>query len=164
VSCPICLTITKPAFAAKVLGKYEAAYNICGGCGYLYVINPHWLKEAYSSAISATDTGLVVRNILTASKIACFLYGVLGERGQGHFLDVAGGYGMLTRLMRDFGFDFYWDDKYCANLFARGFEYREGREACRAVTANLRNYFLLLILYNWRKIVWFSLVSCGHKM
>ena len=38
------------------------------------------------------------------------------------YLDVDGGYGMLTRLMRDYGFHFYWTDPYCQNILARGFE------------------------------------------
>lgn len=33
-----------------------------------------------------------------------------------------GGYGALTRLMRDAGFAFEWYDKYCENLFAKHFE------------------------------------------
>jgi len=40
-------------------------------------------------------------------------------------LDYAGGYGVFVRLMRDIGFDFYWQDKYTENLFVRGFEYDE---------------------------------------
>jgi 2-polyprenyl-3-methyl-5-hydroxy-6-metoxy-1,4-benzoquinol methylase len=35
---------------------------------------------------------------------------------------MAGGYGMLTRLMRDIGFDFYWSDFYCENILAKGFD------------------------------------------
>jgi len=50
-------------------------------------------------------------------------------------LDAAGGYGMLTRLMRDLGFDFYLRDKYCANLMDPGFECREALGNCLAVTA-----------------------------
>jgi len=41
----------------------------------------------------------------------------------GRYLDVAGGTGMLVRLMRDAGFDFYWHDPYCLNIHARGFEF-----------------------------------------
>ena len=40
----------------------------------------------------------------------------------GTFIDFGGGYGMFVRLMRDLGFDFRWQDKFCANIFARGFE------------------------------------------
>ena len=66
---------------------------------------------------------------------AVALYFVMGERGRGRYLDAAGGYGMLTRLMRDYGFDFYWADKYCVNLMALGFEFREDIVPCNAVTA-----------------------------
>jgi len=36
----------------------------------------------------------------------------------GRILDVAGGYGLLTRMLRDRGFDAYSTDAYCKNLFA----------------------------------------------
>lgn len=42
---------------------------------------------------------------------------------------------MLTRLMRDLVFNFYWTDKYCDNLLAIGFEYTQARGACCAGTA-----------------------------
>ncbi|KAF0185750.1 MAG: type 11 methyltransferase [Nitrospirae bacterium] len=124
-----------PCFTAHVLGKYPALYEVCETCGYLHAANPHWLDEAYTRAIAAADTGLVMRNIANACKLAGTLYWVLGERGAGRYLDAAGGYGMLTRLMRDIGFDFYWSDKYCDNLLAPGFEYCQALGVCRAVTA-----------------------------
>jgi hypothetical protein len=133
--CPICDEILKFSFAEKVLCKHEAIYDYCPSCGFLRARDPYWLAEAYSSAITSTDTGLVVRNSNVARKLASVLYGVLGERGQGRFVDIAGGYGMLTRMMRDYGYDFYWSDKYCANLMARGFEYSSELGACVAVTA-----------------------------
>jgi hypothetical protein len=123
------------AFTTTVLSQYEAKFDYCQTCGFLRARNPHWLTEAYSSAIASTDTGLVIRNISVARKLASVLFGMLGERGQGRYTDMAGGYGMLTRLMRDYGFDFYWADKYCDNLMARGFEYRPDLGPCRAVTA-----------------------------
>jgi len=123
------------AFTAIVLGKYEGAYNYCNKCGFLCANEPYWLEEAYSSAITFTDTGLVSRNVSVASRIAALLYFLLRERGDGRYLDIAGGYGLLTRLMRDYGFDFYWADKYCQNLMARGFEYTPFMGGCRAVTA-----------------------------
>lgn len=125
----------KFCFTAKVLHKYPAEYDLCTLCGYLHVRAPHWLEEAYTSAIAAADTGLVMRNFSLAFKVASFLYWLMDERGQGRYLDAAGGHGMLTRLMRDFGFDFYWADKYCTNFMARGFEYNENLKGCRAVTA-----------------------------
>jgi hypothetical protein len=38
------------------------------------------------------------------------------------FLDFGGGYGMFVRMMRDKGYDFYRQDKYCENLFAKEFD------------------------------------------
>ena len=125
----------KHCFSAQVLGKYQADYEVCDQCGYLRAHDPHWMNEAYSSAIADADTGLVMRNFAVASKLAGVLYWVLGERGRGLYLDAAGGYGMLTRLMRDFGFDFYWADKYCSNQLVPGFEYKPELGSCSAVTA-----------------------------
>lgn len=135
MGCPICTYPMMPVFTAQVLGKYSADFENCQHCGFLRIANPDWLEEAYSSAIAATDTGLVMRNIAIARKLAAFLYFVLPGRGAGSYLDEAGGYGMLTRLMRDYGFDFYWSDKYCANLLARGFELENTRVPFQAVTA-----------------------------
>lgn len=135
MACPICSGMMEACFDAQVLGKYPAHYEVCTGCGFLRAHEPYWLDEAYSSAIAAADTGLAMRNISIACKLAGVLYWITGQRGQGRYLDAAGGYGMLTRLMRDFGFDFYWSDKYCNNLMAPGFEYRQELGACQAVTA-----------------------------
>ena len=134
-TCPICASEMRHAFEAQVLKKYPAQYEVCGECEFLHARDPHWLDEAYSSAIAAADTGLVMRNISLAFKVASTLYWVLGERGKGQYLDAAGGYGMLTRMMRDLGFDFYWSDKHCENLMARGFEYSPEIHSCEAVTA-----------------------------
>jgi hypothetical protein len=123
------------SFKAKILGKYDAQYEICSDCSFLRIFEPFWLEEAYSSAIASTDTGLVMRNFSIARKLAVMLFFVFGERGHGACLDAAGGYGLLTRLMRDYGFDFYWIDKYCSNLMARGFEFDESGTCCEVVTA-----------------------------
>ena len=36
-------------------------------------------------------------------------------------IDIAGGYGVLVRLLRDKGIDAFWEDKYCENIFAKPF-------------------------------------------
>lgn len=122
-------------FSAVVLNKYAAEFEQCEGCGYLRARDPFWLDEAYSSAIAASDTGLVMRNISVALKLTSVLFLLFEERGAGRYVDVAGGYGMLTRLMRDFGFDFYWSDKYCQNLLAQGFDFASDITPSVAVTA-----------------------------
>jgi hypothetical protein len=81
---------------------------------------PYWLDEAYSDAISLSDTGVMVRNNYFAKVSKVILSMICNKNSK--FLDFGGGYGIFTRLMRDNGFDFYWYDKYATNLLARGFE------------------------------------------
>lgn len=115
------------AFLARVLRKYDVQYYCCATCGLLRTEKPYWLDEAYQSPIAAADTGLIGRNLANQSLLEPFLHEVFN--GNGRFLDVSGGYGLLTRLMRDIGFDCYTTDPYCENLFAKGFEPGEGFKA-----------------------------------
>lgn len=80
--------------------------------------NPFWLKEAYSKEIGSYDTGLVRRNLVIALEIDLLLRRLEIE---GPFLDWAGGTGLLVRLMRDMGYDFYFYDLYQSNIFAPQF-------------------------------------------
>lgn len=119
-------------FSATVLGRYEVKYFLCPKCGYVRTEAPYWLDEAYSEAIAVTDTGVLQRNSSVAAKLSCLIYFCLDPKAC--YLDIAGGYGILTRLMRDSGFDYYWDDKYCNNLLARGYEYPHANGSFFALT------------------------------
>jgi hypothetical protein len=119
-------------FTHRVLNKYDVAYNWCRACGLLQTEEPYWLEEAYGTAIADLDTGILQRNLLVARLLSGFLYVSFDRRGA--YVDLAGGYGLLTRMMRDVGFDFRWSDKYAPNLLARGFEAKVG-ETYEAVTA-----------------------------
>ncbi len=118
--CAICKSPTDHIFSEKILHKYECDYFYCYKCGFLHTEKPFWLDEAYGSPIVDADTGLVQRNIGISKLLATIIFYLFDSHGK--YLDVAGGYGMLTRLMRDVGFNFFWSDKYCGNLLARGFE------------------------------------------
>ena len=133
--CPICSNRMTDSFRATVLGKYDALYRVCDTCGFLCADKPHWLDEAYSRAIADADTGLVMRNVSLALKLAGALYWAIDGRGAGRYLDTAGGYGLLTRLMRDIGFDFHWYDERCENMLAPGFSFRQEAKPYNAVTA-----------------------------
>ena len=121
------------AFSHAVLSRYPCDYYYCEACGFLQAQEPYWLEEAYSSAIVAADTGLVRRNVATSKTLSTVLLCFCGR--QGTYLDIAGGYGMLARLMRDIGFDFFWSETSCVNLLARGFEEPTARSSYAAVTA-----------------------------
>lgn len=103
-----------------ILGHYDVAYYQCTACGFVQTEEPFWLEEAYGNSINISDTGLMLRNQLTSQLTAILLYRYFNPEAR--YLDYAGGYGIFTRLMRDIGFDFYWEDKFCVNLVSRGFE------------------------------------------
>ena len=132
-SCPVCAGDRAFVFNAVVLGKYNVSYYFCSKCGLLQTEKPFWLKEAYASAIADFDTDIVARNIWCARRVAGLLYLFLGRKGSG--VDLAGGYGLLTRLLRDAGFDFYWSDRSCENRFAIGFEAKDMEKPRSVVTA-----------------------------
>ena len=131
-ACIICGAATQPAFTGRVLGKHVAQYVQCPQCQHLRALEPGWLQEAYGEAIARADTGLVARNLQLSRKLACVLHAFFDPRAA--YLDTAGGTGLMTRLMRDIGFDFWWEDPYCANALAPGFEAPAGGRF-EAVTA-----------------------------
>lgn len=134
IACPVCGAGLVEAFRAMVLQRHEGIYDLCPACGFLAARAPHWLDEAYASAIAVTDTGLLQRNRSIARQLAA-VAGMIGDDRYSAWLDFAGGYGVLTRMMRDAGLDFWWADKFSANLLAPGFEYSAAVGPCRAVTA-----------------------------
>lgn len=103
-------------FKAKVLSKHDVGYYRCLDTGFIQTEEPYWLEEAYSSAITKLDVGLVLRNQNMAAITEKLLYYHFDHNKK--FLDYAGGYGLFTRLMRDKGYDFYNTDIYCQNIFA----------------------------------------------
>lgn len=128
--CRLCGTQTLFTFRQRVL-NHEVAYFDCPECGYLQTETPHWLEQAYKSAINDVDTGIMVRNRLNVGRVIMTLLAI--GKLEGRVVDHAGGYGILVRMLRDAGVDARWRDKYCENLLARGFEAAE--EPCDLLTA-----------------------------
>lgn len=122
-NCKICNEPSSYLDEAVIMGKYKIWYFCCRSCGFIQTEDPYWLEESYNSAINITDTGILSRN-LRLSRITAGLISVFFKRDD-QFLDYAGGYGIFTRMMRDLGYDYYWQDPYCTNLTARGFEIPE---------------------------------------
>ncbi len=119
-NCKICSSPTKHIFNSKILDKYDVGYYKCANCGFIQTDKPYWLDEAYGNAITNLDLGLISRNLNYAELISNLIINNFDVKAK--FLDYAGGYGMFTRLMRDKGFDYYHQDKFCANLYAQNFE------------------------------------------
>ena len=121
MSCKICHNKVNRVFSSKILNKYNIDYFYCKNCGFLQTEEPYWLKESYNESINITDTGIMARNIYMSKISSGVIYFFFDKRAV--FVDYAGGYGIFTRLMRDFGFNFYWHDPYTKNVLARGLEY-----------------------------------------
>jgi hypothetical protein len=102
-----------------VLRRHVVEYLRCRHCGLIFLPRPHWLEEAYASPIARADTGLL-RRCRTLSHLTSAVIRSEGLR-HGRFLDWAGGYGTLTQLMRDRGYDYWHHDDYAPAIFARDF-------------------------------------------
>ena len=134
VRCRICSAESASFSRAKILDRHDVEYFRCPACGYVQTEEPYWLAEAYADAITHADVGLVQRNLRRAPIVTALIGAFF--RADGKFIDYGGGYGLLVRLMRDAGFDFYRYDRHCANLFAQGFEAEpEGRGEYELLTA-----------------------------
>ncbi|WP_449419483.1 methyltransferase domain-containing protein [Phormidium nigroviride] len=134
MKCKICESESFYFANANILNKYDAAYFKCTNCGFVQTEEPYWLEEAYSQPIADTDSGLVFRNYMLA-RIASNIIAKLFNP-EAKFLDCGGGYGLFVRLMRDINYKFFWQDKYCKNIFAQGFEANlQNAENYEAVTS-----------------------------
>lgn len=122
--CRICQTPATPAFTARVLNKHDVTYRRCPACGFMQTEEPFWLGEAYASAINSIDLGPVNRAITGGRLVEGIILSSFDKDAQ--FVDYGGGYGVFVRYMRDNGFDFYWQDQYCENLFAKHFVAQPG--------------------------------------
>jgi len=132
--CKICNHQTTKIFDNLILKKYIVNYFQCSSCLFIQTEEPYWLEEAYLKAISVADTGLVSRNLSNSINLKIILPFLIKNPEKYKFLDYGSGYGILVRLMRDMGYNFFWYDKFCENLFAIGFEAKE-KEKYKLVTA-----------------------------
>jgi len=120
LKCKVCESNSHHFAQGKIMGKYDVDYFQCSNCGFVQTEEPYWLEEAYSQPIASSDVGLAFRNLSFSQITQNLLFNFFNH--QSRFLDYGGGYGLFVRLMRDAGFDFYWLDKFCQNIFAQGFE------------------------------------------
>jgi len=118
--CKLCGTSSAFFGNTEILKKYNVRYFRCQKCGFIQTEQPFWLEEAYSSAIASQDVGIMRRNLINlevTSAILNLLYPKVSRA-----VDFGAGHGVLVRLMRDRGFNFFWSDLHAKNDYARGFE------------------------------------------
>ena len=61
MKCKICKSKSHEFFSTKLLYKFDVKYYKCKSCGFVQTENPYWLNEAYTSAITSQDIGLIGR-------------------------------------------------------------------------------------------------------
>ena len=122
--CRCCGSLVKQLLSGSLIG-HSVTYFECNKCGYVQTESPYWLDQAYVDAINDSDTGIMLRNQVNARIVLATM--LMLRKLDGTLVDCAGGYGILVRLLRDFGVNALWSDRYCKNLLARGFEYTNER-------------------------------------
>ena len=118
VTCRICYAKSNKKFEATVKDSYLAEYYQCSECFYLFIKNPIWLSEQYSDSLGSQDTGFLQRNIVFARSLRFLLPLIVPYSLKNQFLDYAGGFGTLTRLMRDYGYNFFSYDPFCKPIIS----------------------------------------------
>ena len=93
---PLTNSEARHLFTTKVLGKHNVSYFLDEQTGFIFSEEPYWLDEAYSSAITTMDTGVMARNIGLLEPISTVLKNQFPEGTR--VIDIGGGYGIFVRL------------------------------------------------------------------
>lgn len=116
--CKLCNGDTIKMFDLMILDKYKGEYIRCTDCGSLQIRDAFWIEEAYCSGnLSSLDYGVMQRNLDNF----CIVYFFSKIFSVNKILDVGGGTGILTRLLRDYGFDTYFYDRHVTHSVAPSF-------------------------------------------
>ena len=137
--CRLCGATSEPFASTRVLGKYDVQYFRCPACTFVQTQRPYWLDEAYASPMTDLDVSPLHRVLRFAQHAEAAL--ALTGTGDAACIDYGGGYGLLTRHLRDRGFDCWHYDPLCPNMFAKGFEASLGRPYGLAMASEVAEHF-----------------------
>jgi glycosyltransferase involved in cell wall biosynthesis len=121
IPCRLCEANSHLKFSNSILGKYDVSYYKCSNCDSLQTEEPYWLDEAYTESKEKFDTGKASRTLYNAF-ICSEIFKVLDIKDSDKCLDIGGGTGLFSRLMRDLDFNFFTHDKYSSSEFMQGFK------------------------------------------
>jgi len=125
-TCRLCGMETESKFILKVLFKYDITYYKCNTCYSLQTEEPYWLQESYENhnlANSDTGAGQRILKNLAASYIIIKLLKLK------YTIDIGGGDGLLCRLLRDYGVNCYYSDKYSKASYAQNYNRNDLKNA-----------------------------------
>src|SRR4051812_16147316 len=118
--CRLCDGPMRPRFKRLVLETHDVQYSECRDCGSLQTERPYWLSEAYNIPGVHIDVGQAARVLQTWLRLCFFLRNIDFDRSL-KCVDYGGSAGLLTRLMRDSGYDYYAFDLYDGSKYANYF-------------------------------------------
>jgi len=120
MNCKICNSVVHKIAEQLILQKHNISYYQCPNCLLIQTEEPYWLQEAYGNVITKLDIGIISRNLFLKEQIPLIIDAFFPESKI--MVDYGGGYGLFVRMMRDMGYNFYRQDIYCENLFAKYFD------------------------------------------
>ena len=114
--CKICNSNALFTLAYQILDKYDAQLFRCEFCQFQFIDDPSWLDGTFSDSLQSADIGSVDRCNLVLQFAEELSYALRIQNEMA--IDWGGGYGLLTRMARDRGLDFWNFDPYVRSLFA----------------------------------------------
>lgn len=115
MNCLVCRCECKSLFEFRVRGQFDAELFECKKCRFTFVSNPSWLESSFNRELNELDLGTIDRCLIFADFTEALITSI--GKASGRFLDWGGGYGILTRIMRDRGLDFENYDPFVNALF-----------------------------------------------
>ena len=114
--CPICHTESTHFSTLAIRDGITGEYYSCNSCKFIYAENPNWLEGSFTDALNSLDIGSVDRCNIVADFVEVLANSLKVDNPK--VLDWGGGYGLLTRILRDRGIRCAHYDPYTEPLFA----------------------------------------------
>lgn len=108
------VTIVRDVYVTP--SKFKSALCYCETCDFLFINDISWIDSAYNIGFYG-DTGYAQRNLIAARllKILFMIYAATNPFPKSFVgCDIGTGIGLLPRLLRDAGYNFYGLDQYAS--------------------------------------------------
>jgi len=118
--CPICHSESKHFTTLTIRDGIPGEYYSCNSCKFIHAENASWLEGSFTDALNSLDIGSVDRCNIVADFVEVLANSLKVDNPR--VLDWGGGYGLLTRILRDRGVRCAHYDPYTEPLFAKNID------------------------------------------
>ena len=98
-----------------IQGQINSELYSCSECEFAFYPDQNWITQSFSDELNSLDIGSTDRTLIAADYLGVLLNSQ--KLRDGSFLDYGGGYGLLSRIMRDRGFSFKSYDPFTKQIF-----------------------------------------------